>query len=132
MNDIIMLATRLPAGQEAEYRAALAAAMPDETIVPLREADADARAGARIAIVARPDPAELGALPRLAWIQSLWAGVEQLLESLPATAPPVVRLVDPEMSRTMAEAALAWTYYLQREMPAYRGQQQAGEWRQRP
>ncbi|MEK6368553.1 MAG: hypothetical protein V4788_21540, partial [Burkholderia gladioli] len=45
MNDIIMLATRLPAGQEAEYRAALAAAMPAETIVPLREADAGARAG---------------------------------------------------------------------------------------
>jgi glyoxylate/hydroxypyruvate reductase A len=132
MNDIIMLATRLPAGQEAEYRAALAAAMPAETIVPLREADGDARAVARIAVVARPDPAELAALPRLAWIQSLWAGVEQLVESLPATAPPVVRLVDPEMSRTMAEAVLAWTYYLQREMPAYRLQQQAREWRQRP
>ncbi|MEK6391132.1 MAG: hypothetical protein V4789_05180, partial [Burkholderia gladioli] len=47
MNDIIMLATRLPAGQEAEYRAALAAAMPAETIVPLREADAGAGAGGR-------------------------------------------------------------------------------------
>ncbi|MEK6313760.1 MAG: glyoxylate/hydroxypyruvate reductase A, partial [Burkholderia gladioli] len=47
MNDIIMLATRLPAGQEAEYRAALAAAMPAETIVPLREADAGGGGGGR-------------------------------------------------------------------------------------
>ncbi|GAB7536866.1 2-hydroxyacid dehydrogenase [Burkholderia sp. 3C] len=132
MSDVITLITRLPADQESEYLAALAAAMPDETVVPFRQADAAQRARSTIAVVARPDPAELAALPKLAWIQSLWAGVEQLVASLPPGAPPVVRLVDPEMSRTMAEAVLAWTYYLQRDMPAYRAQQQARDWLQRP
>ncbi|EIF34891.1 phosphoglycerate dehydrogenase-like oxidoreductase [Burkholderia sp. Ch1-1] len=130
MTEIITLITGLPDEQEAGYLAALAAAMPAETIVALRKASADELARSTIAIVARPDPAALAVLPRLAWIQSLWAGVEQLVASLPPDGTPVVRLVDPELSRTMAEAVLAWTYYLQRDMPAYRLQQQARVWTQ--
>ncbi len=87
------------------------------------------REAARIAIVANPDPAEVALLPNLAWIHSLWAGVERLVRDLGANGVPIVRLVDPELARTMAEAVLAWTYYLQRDMPAYRRQQEAGTWR---
>jgi glyoxylate/hydroxypyruvate reductase A len=39
-------------------------------------------------------------------------------------------MIDPEMSRTMAEAVLAWTYYLQRDMPAYERQQRDQVWQQ--
>jgi len=131
MSDIITLITGLPEEQEAGYLAELRAAMPDETIVALADADADELACCTIAIVARPDPAALAALPRLTWVQSLWAGVEQLVASLPGDGTPVVRLVDQELSRTMAEAVLAWTYYLQRDMPVYRQQQQARDWTQR-
>lgn len=76
------------------------------------------------AIVANPDPADIAALPGLSWIHSLWAGVERLVLELGDKAPPIVRLKDPELSRVMAEAVLAWTYYLQRDMPAYRVNQQ--------
>ena len=41
-------------------------------------------------------------------------------------------MVDPEMARTMSEAVLAWTLYLQRDMPAYASQQRDKAWRQLP
>lgn len=116
--------------QEDAYRAVLAAAMPEETLVPFRAMSPDRRAAARVAIVANPDPTEVAALPALAWVQSLWAGVEKLVGAFDRPLP-IVRLVDPEMARTMAEAVLAWSHYLQRDMPVYARQQREGVWRQR-
>lgn len=107
---------------------ALRAAMPDERIVRLDELDATARQACDVAIVANPDPADVAALPGLKWMHSVWAGVERLMAELPADAPPVVRLVDPELSRSMAEAVLAWTLYLHRDMPRYAAQQAARQW----
>ncbi|MCJ2071541.1 glyoxylate/hydroxypyruvate reductase A [Methylobacterium sp. J-030] len=117
--------------QEADTLAVLAAAMPEERIVPFRLMDDAERGAARVAIVANPDPAEVAALPSLVWVQSLWAGVERLVNAFDRPLP-IVRLVDREMARTMAEAVLAWTYYLQRDMPAYARQQRAGLWRSHP
>ncbi len=117
--------------QEAEYLRILAAAVPEERIVPFRAMDAAAREAARIAIVANPDPADVAALPSLAWVQSLWAGVEKLVGAFDRPLP-IVRLVDREMGRSMAEAVLAWTYYLQRDMPAYARQQRDRIWRPHP
>ncbi len=129
MSETIAFVGNLDAEEEAEFLAALAASLPEETIRPFRLLSAAEREAARIAIVANPDPAEVALLPNLAWIHSLWAGVERLVRDLGANGVPIVRLVDPELARTMAEAVLAWTYYLQRDMPAYRRQQEAGTWR---
>ncbi|MDR7008473.1 2-hydroxyacid dehydrogenase [Paraburkholderia strydomiana] len=131
MSETIALVSDIHAEQEAGYLSALAAALPNETIVPFRSMSAEQRAHARIAIVANPNPADVAALPNLVWVQSLWAGVEQLVAAWPAAGPQIVRLVDEEMSRTMAEAVLAWTYYLQRDMPAYARQQRDCVWYQR-
>lgn len=117
--------------QEAEYLRILSAAVPEERIVPFRAMDAAAREAAQVAIVANPDPAEVAALPGLVWVQSLWAGVEKLVGAFDRPLP-IVRLVDREMGRTMAEAVLAWTYYLQRDMPAYARQQRDRVWRPLP
>ncbi|KTS06422.1 2-hydroxyacid dehydrogenase [Methylobacterium radiotolerans] len=117
--------------QEAEYLRILSVAVPEERIVPFRAMDAAAREAARIAIVANPDPAEVAALPGLVWVQSLWAGVEKLVGAFDRPLP-IVRLVDRELARAMAEAVLAWTYYLQRDMPAYARQQRDRLWRPRP
>ncbi|MGE7418403.1 2-hydroxyacid dehydrogenase [Methylobacterium tarhaniae] len=130
MSETIAFVGNLDAEEEADFLAALAAALPEETIRPFRHLSAAERAAIRIAIVANPDPAEVAQLPNLAWIQSLWAGVERLVRDLGQSGVPIVRLIDPELARTMAEAVLAWTYYLQRDMPAYRRQQEAGTWRQ--
>lgn len=130
MSETIAFVGNLDAEEEAEFLAALGAALPEETIRPFRLLSVEERAAIRIAIVANPDPAEVALLPNLAWIHSLWAGVERLVRDLGRSGVPIVRLVDPELARTMAEAVLAWTYYLQRDMPAYRRQQEAGTWRQ--
>ena len=117
--------------QEAEYLSILAAAMPEERLIPFRAmGDAD-RAAARVAVVANPDPAEVAALPNLVWVQSLWAGVEKLVGTFDRPLP-IVRLVDREMARTMAEAVLACTYYLQRDMPTYARQQRERTWQPHP
>ncbi|MBL7405817.1 glyoxylate/hydroxypyruvate reductase A, partial [Escherichia coli] len=48
--------------QEAEYLRILSAAMPEERLIPFRTMDDAARAAARVAVVANPDPAEVAAL----------------------------------------------------------------------
>lgn len=121
-------------GQTGLWLAALRLAMPDQTIVPLAGLDHAARAACRVAIVANPDPALLETLPNLRWVHSVWAGVEKLLAALAARGHnelKVVRLVDPQLADTMAEAVLAWALYLHRDMPAYARQQRAGQWEQR-
>lgn len=130
MPEALVLIGNLGRAEEARYLDAFAAAMPQEPVVPFRDASPTQRTSAEIAIVANPDPADVATLPRLVWVHSLWAGVERLMSELGPGAPPVVRLVDPEMARTMAEAVLAWTYYLHRDMPAYGRQQRDKLWRQ--
>lgn len=124
----IAFVSRTTEAGEAEWIKVLAAALPDEIILPFRHMTAAQRGEAKIAIVANPDPADIAQLTGLEWIHSLWAGVERLVAELGAGAPPIVRLTDPELSRVMAEAVLAWTYYLHRDMPAYRDNQNKALW----
>ncbi|WP_019026567.1 2-hydroxyacid dehydrogenase [Colwellia piezophila] len=85
-----------------------------------------------IAIVANPDPKDLARFPNLVWIQSLWAGVEQLIAEVVDKPVKLVKLDDPQLAKTMAESVLAWTLYLQRNMPGYAQQQVNKQWRQLP
>lgn len=124
----LALVTRMDAASEAVWKETLADALPEETILAFRDMSAQQRLEAELAIVANPDPAHVAALPNIKWIHSLWAGVERLVAELGADAAPIVRLVDPELARVMAEAVLAWTYYLHRDMPAYRASQQKAAW----
>ncbi|WP_343584765.1 glyoxylate/hydroxypyruvate reductase A [Herbaspirillum sp.] len=107
---------------------ALRAAMPEERIVDFAELDEAEWAQCRLAIVANPDPAELKRLPRLEWVHSVWAGVERLVEDLGGSGLQLTRLVDPQLAATMAEAVLAWTLYLHRDMPLYAQRQRARLW----
>lgn len=113
---------------QTEWRAALQAAMPDERVVALADMDAEALQSCEVAVVANPRPDDLRRLPRLRWVHSVWAGVERLLADLGDLDLKVVRLVDPQLSDTMAEAVLAWTLYLHRDMPRYARQQQERRW----
>ena len=107
---------------------ALQAALPEERIVALEMLDADQRADCDVAIVANPDPRALATLPQLQWVHSVWAGVERLVADLQRSPVAIVRLVDPQLAETMAEAVLAWTLYLHRDMPRYARQQATGQW----
>jgi glyoxylate/hydroxypyruvate reductase A len=110
----------------------LGKAMPDAHIADFRALPANHRADVSVAIVANPDPSDVLLFPNLRWVHSVWAGVERLLAGLANTATPIVRLVDPRLADTMAEAVLAWTLYLHRDMPGYAQQQRFARWHQRP
>ena len=119
---------QLLAGEQSKWLEALSVELPGMNIVPV--AELPDRRGHRVAVVANPNPADLETLTDLVWVQSLWAGVEKLLAE-PALAPVgIARLIDPCLANTMAEAVLAWTLYLHRDMPTYRTQQVARTWQQ--
>jgi glyoxylate/hydroxypyruvate reductase A len=118
--------------EAAEWVGALRAAMPDERIVTFEDLNEEARTEARLAIVANPDPTDLRGLPKLCWVHSVWAGVERLLADPENSRLHIVRLLDPQLAATMAEAVLAWTLFLHREMPAYARQQAQQLWQPRP
>jgi glyoxylate/hydroxypyruvate reductase A len=85
-----------------------------------------------VAIVANPNPDDLHEYKGLKWVQSLWAGVDKLVDELSSYSFEIVRLVDPTLSKIMSEAVLSWTLYLHRQMPEYLAQQKAKVWKQLP
>jgi glyoxylate/hydroxypyruvate reductase A len=118
--------------EKQEWLAALNQTMPDETFVELDDLEPSEREAVDFAIVANPDPTELNKLPNLVWVQSLWAGVEKLVAEHSNTSFKIVRLTDPALADTMAEAALTWSLFLHRNMHRYQTFQQETTWQQLP
>jgi glyoxylate/hydroxypyruvate reductase len=128
MKNVIPFLARGTRENHSVWLDALRDAMPDYEIVAFDELSDAARLASRVAIVANPEPAQLLQLPNLQWVQSLWAGVEKMMTELPPSDLKIVRLVDPALSDAMAEAVLAWSLYLHRDMPVYRSQQAQSLW----
>ncbi len=116
----------------AKWLVALNEAARGFTVCDVGELTQAERHQASVAIVANPSASQLAVLPNLVWVQSLWAGVEKLVNQELAPSLKIVRLVDDRLSETMAEAALAWALYLHRDMPLYRQQQDQQQWQQWP
>jgi len=125
----IVFVSREDASRAADWVKALQQAMPGERIVPFDELDEMTRDQCQIAVVANPDPQRLRGMPQLRWVHSVWAGVERLAPALRDSGLQLTRLIDPRLSSTMAEAVLAWTLYLHREMPLYAQRQRFRVWR---
>ena len=83
-----------------------------------------------IAIVANPNPIEIKKLVNLKLVLSIWAGVEKLVEIFKGRGVKIIRLIDPEMKRTMSESVLSWVLYLHRDMHLYRVQQNKKSWKE--
>jgi glyoxylate/hydroxypyruvate reductase len=132
MKPLVPFIHGLNAQEEAIWLQALREATPELEIVAGRALTPEQSASAQVAIVANPDPAHLASLPNLAWIHSLWAGVERLMPAIASTHLKVARLVDPVLTETMAEAVLSWSLYLHRDMHRYGAQQRDKVWRQWP
>lgn len=129
---MIPFVSRIDQHELAEWLEAFPIFLPDEEVVPFSALSDGQKLACDVAIVANPDPQELMQLPNLKWVQSVWAGVERMVNETPTPTFDIVRLVDPNLTETMSEAVLAWTLYLHREMPAYARQQQQIHWHQRP
>lgn len=82
----------------------------------------------KVAVVANPDPLQLNQLVNLEWLQSLWSGVEKLVEQLSNKHVKIVRMIDPKLSSNMAEAVLTFTLYLHRNVPTYINQKNNKQW----
>lgn len=118
--------------ERAQWAAALAAAWPPGRWLDPVQARAHPET-VHAAVVANPPPGSLQGWPRLALIQSLWAGVDRLLAdpTLPAGVP-LARMVDPAMNAAMAETALWAALALQRDFFTYARQQSQRLWRAHP
>ena len=128
----ILLVGEFEAGELHAWRQCLGAALPQARW--LDRAQALATAGTvQAAVVANPPPGSLQGLPKLRLIQSLWAGVDRLLQdpTLPAGVP-IARMVDPAMNAAMAETALWAALALHRGFFAYAQAQRLGLWQPRP
>jgi glyoxylate/hydroxypyruvate reductase A len=127
----LLLAGDFEAAERDRWHAALAQAMPQHHLVAVDELFDRTRI--EVAIVANALPGSLRGLPRLRLIQSLWAGVEGLLndDSVP-TDVPIARMVDPALATAMAETAVWAVLSLHRGFYAYQRQQRQMMWRQLP
>jgi len=128
----IVFISELTPDVQAQWLALLKKHLPNETVLLSQKIPSNQVAMVDIAIVANPDPKELARYPHLIWVQSLWAGVESLAAELVNSPIKLVRLVDPQLATSMAESVLAWSLYLQRNMPEYAQQQQDKTWQQLP
>ncbi|MDE8603661.1 glyoxylate/hydroxypyruvate reductase A [Marinomonas sp. RSW2] len=129
---MIPFVSRIDPLEQDAWIKTLSVAMPDEVILPFSDLTAAQKQLCDVAIVANPDPQDLLALPALKWVHSMWAGVERMMNELSSPPFSIVRLIDPDLAKTMSEAVLAWTLFLHRDMPAYAKQQASQSWLQRP
>lgn len=130
MNPVIPLICTIPEIHQQRWLELLTSAMPNERFALADSLDNSVKLQCEIAIVANPDTGALKTFPKLKWIQSLWAGVENLVDVSREQEFKLVRLVDPGLAVIMSEAVLAWTLYLHRKMPTYAKQQQDKVWNQ--
>jgi glyoxylate/hydroxypyruvate reductase A len=127
----LLLAGSFDDTERDQWRQLLSQAMPKHHLVAAGELFDRTRV--EVAIVANPPPESLAGLPRLRLIQSLWAGVDRLLDD-PTLPPgvPIARMVDPSLAAAMAETALWAVLSLHRGFFVYQRQQRNGVWLQLP
>jgi glyoxylate/hydroxypyruvate reductase A len=124
----VLLTGNFDEGEREQWLQALSAALPQARWLDLAQARS-APQDVAAAVVANPAPGSLQGLPQLRLIQSLWAGVDRLLQdgTLPAGVP-IARMVDPAMNAAMAQTALWAVLSLHRGFFAYQRRQREGVW----
>ena len=123
----ILVAASFDAADWRAWWPQLEAALPAEQL--LRAEEVRDAAAVEIALVANPPAGALKGLPSLRLVQSLWAGVDKLLnDPTVPTHVPLARMVDPAMNETMAETALWAVLSLHRDFLTYAAQQRAALW----
>ena len=130
MKSIVPFISSLSKADIEQWLKVLREKLPIESIVEFRSLKESDYEKIDVAIVANPDPLQVKKLVNLKWIQNIWVGVEKLVESFKDDNIRIVRLVDPEMTRTMSEAVLSWVLYLHRDMHFYRVQQNKKTWKE--
>jgi glyoxylate/hydroxypyruvate reductase A len=128
----IVFISELATHAQQDWLSCLKQQLPNQQICLPQELTRQQAEQVEIAIVADPDPDTVSSFSNLIWVQSLWAGVDGLTGHLNTDKVKLVRLIDPQLGQTMAQAVLAWTLYLHRNMPEYAKQQAARTWQELP
>jgi len=123
---------QIPRAEQCLWLEQLHIQLPNEVIKPINELSTPQLQQCEVAIVANPDPQQLSLLPNLIWVQSLWAGVDALVTHFKQAKFKLVRLIDPRLAETMAEAVLTWVLYFHRDLHLYATQQKNKQWFQHP
>ena len=114
----------------AAWRAALTAHAPE---LELRVwPDAGRASDIEFALVWRPEHGMLARFPALKAVFSLGAGADHVFADSALPDVPVVRLIDPALTRQMAEYVLLAALHAHRRMDEYRAFQARALWRQLP
>ena len=121
---------QLTADEQQRWMDAFHKHCPDLNIQNFSNLSKDSYPSIQIAIVANPKLSEINCLPNLLWLQSLWAGVEGLLNPDLNPSVEIVKMSDPELANSMANSALTWSLFLQQQIPVYLKQQQNKVWQQ--
>jgi glyoxylate/hydroxypyruvate reductase A len=129
---VIVFVSNLSNEEQYQWLLLLQQYLPNEHICLPEQVPQGQISSVELAIVANPDPKVLLNYPNLLWMHSLWAGVERLVGEFSGNNIKLVRLTDPQLAQTMAEACLAWTLYLHRNMPEYAQQQRDKNWQPLP
>lgn len=136
MSKVIPFISQLPILEQKSWCEALNKSLqqyqPDARVCLPDALNENQNAQVELAVVANPEPTLLAKYPNIKWVHSLWAGVERLVQDLKNSPIPLVRLVDPRLAKTMAQACVAWSYYALRDMQRYHQQQIAKLWQQHP
>ena len=130
MKSTVPFISMLPKADIDQWLKILKKKLPKERIIKFSNLKKSDYKKIDVAIVANPNPTEVKKLVNLKWIQSVWVGVEKLVEIFKGERVKIVRLVDPEMNRTMSEAVLSWVLYLNRDMHFYQVQQNKRVWKE--
>lgn len=110
------------------WRKALLAAMPE---LKMREWDEPGDAAdIEFALVWKPPLGALRQFPNLKAVFSLGAGVDHLLCDPDLPDVPVIRMVDPELTRGMTEYVTLHVLRYHRAQPALEAQQRDKQWRE--
>ncbi len=140
MNPIAFIHT-VDSEEQAKWLKEFSVLLPGEHIVLPESLTDDQARRVEVAIVANPDVEVLKRFPNLIWVHSLWAGVEGIVNTFRSletvvnstkNSTQLVRLIDPNLAKTMAEAVLTWTLYLYRNIPEYMAQQKLKLWQPIP
>ena len=81
-----------------------------------------------VAIIFNTTKEQLECFSSLIWVQSVRAGIENILMHLKHSKVQISRLVDKQIAYTMSNSVLAWVYYIQKNMYTYKLQQNNSIW----
>ena len=111
-----------------QYLAILQTLLKDFDLRTFEQLSKDDFKKCEVAIVSDATKEQLECFSNLIWVQSVSAGIENILSHLKDSKVQISRLVDKQLAYTMSNSVLAWVYYIQKNMYLYKLQQNDSIW----